>query len=135
MLGGPCLHIGNPIVVLVWCEEQTFLAITQVNQISIASEHNLHVVGLHFLADPSAKIDFQTLCLVLATILDDPEEQYNWCWSSNMDVTCEAVAGQFLHPVNPAVSVQMGKPVFLFDSLFLLMMAVSLYQELLPQDL
>jgi hypothetical protein len=134
-LGGPCLRIGNPIAVLVRCEEQTFLAIAQVNRISFASERNLHELGLHFLADPSAKVDFQILRLVPATILDDPEQQYDWCWSFGMDVTCEAVVGRFLHPVNPAVSVRTGKPAFLFDSSFLLTMAASLYQELLPHDL
>jgi hypothetical protein len=49
---------------------------------------------------------------------------------------CEVVLGRLLHPVNPAVSVRMmGKPMFLFESSFLLTMAASLHQELLPQDL
>ena len=53
-----------------------------------------------------------------------------------MDATCEDVAGRLLHPVNPAVSVRMaGDPTLLLESSFLLMMAASLYQELLPRDL
>jgi hypothetical protein len=102
---------------------------------SFASERNLVELGLHFLANNSAKIDFQILRLALATITDDPEQKYDWCWLFGIDATCEAVAGRLLHPVNPAVSVQMmGKPGFLFESSFLLTMAASLHQELLPQD-
>lgn len=135
-LGGPCLRIGNPIAVLVCCKNQIFLAIAQVNWLSFASECDLHELALHLLVDSSAKVDFQVLHLVPATVIDDPEEQYDWCWSLGMDTTCEGVAGWLLHPVNPAISVRTpGNLTFLFESSFLLTMAVSLHQELLPQDL
>lgn len=106
----------------------------QVNRLRFASK-DLHEIAIHLLADETAKIDFQILCLVPATVEDDPEQVHDWCWSLRMDVLCENIPGRFAHPINPSISVRTpGKPTFLFDSPFLVTMASSLFQELLPQD-
>jgi hypothetical protein len=135
-LGGPCLRIGNPVGTLVRCKDKVFLAIAQVNQLCFASESNLQELGIHLLPDSTAKVSFQVLRLLQATAVDDPEQQYDWCWSLGMDASCDDVPGWFVHPVNPAVSLRTpGKPTFLFESSFLLTLAASLHQELLPQDI
>ena len=109
--------------------------ITQVNQLYFASERDLQEIGLHLLADGSAKVGFQILHLVQATTVDDPKQQYNWCWSFRMDASCDNVPGRLVHPINLAVSMHNpGKPTFLFKSSFLLTLAASLHQELLPDD-
>ena len=84
-LGGPCLHIGNPVGVLVCCEDQVFLVIPQVNQLHFASKYDLQELEFHLLADGGAKVGFQILRLVQAITVDDPKQQYNWCWSFGMD--------------------------------------------------
>jgi hypothetical protein len=134
-LGAPCLHIGNPVAVLVRCEDLIFLTIAQINRLQFASEHDLQDLPLHLLADPTAKISFQILRLIPATTKDNRSHQYDWCWSQAMDACCDNIPGQLIHPVNPTISLQTsGKPTFLFESHFLMTMAATLYQELLPQD-
>ena len=134
-LGDPCLHIGNPIAILVQCEGQIFLAITQINGIHFASNNNLNEICLHHLADSSAKVNFQILQLIPATIVNNPTQEYDWCWSLQMEFTCDSVPGQFAHLINPSILVHMpGKPTYLLESSFLVSLASMLYEELLPQD-
>jgi hypothetical protein len=134
--GAPSLRIGNPIASLVQCENLIFLAIAEVNRLHFAGKNNLDEIGLHLLADGTAKVDFQILRLRPATEEDDPSQQYDWCWSLQMESTCDNVPGRFIHPLNPPVSVRMpGKPTFLFDSSFLVTISSSLFQELSPHDL
>jgi hypothetical protein len=134
--GAPSLRIGNPIASLVQCEELIFLAIAEVNRLHFAGKNNMDEIGLHLLADATAKVDFQILRLLPATEEDDPSQQYDWCWSLQMESTCDNVPGRFIHPLNPSVSVRMpGKPTFLFESSFLVTISSSLFQELLPYDL
>lgn len=130
-LGMLCLCIGNPIATLVQCEGNIFLAVAQ----GFASKNDLHRIAIHLLADDTAKVDFQILHLILATVEDDSEQVHDWCWSLQMEPLCKNVPGHFMHPINPTVSIQaLGKPTFLFESLFLVTLSSSLYQELLPQD-
>ncbi|RDB18817.1 hypothetical protein Hypma_014567 [Hypsizygus marmoreus] len=118
-LGAPCLRIGNPIATLVRCEGR-----------------HLDELGLHHLADDTAKVDFQILRLIPATVEDDPTQEHDWCWSLQMEAVCENIPGRLVHPVNPAISMRTpGKPTYLFESSFLVTLSASLHQELLPQDL
>jgi len=134
-LGTPCLCIGNPIVTLVQCERHVFLAVAQVNQLQFASKNNFHEIAVHLLADDMAKVDFQILCLTSATVEDDSEQVHDWCWLLQMEAQCKNIPGCFAHPINPTISIHTpGKPTFLFESLFLVTLSSSLYQELLPQD-
>ena len=134
-LGTPSLRIGNPIATLVQCEGHIFLVVAQVNQLRFASKNDVHEIAIHLLADDTAKVDFQILRLIPATADDDLELVHDWCWSLQMEGICENVPGRFAHPINPSISVRTpGKPTFLFESLFLVTMSSSLYQELLPQD-
>jgi hypothetical protein len=85
--------------------------------------------------DSSAKVDFQILRLLPATVEDNPTKEYDWCWSLEMEFTCDSVPGRFAHPINPSISVRMpGKPTYLLESSFLVSLASTLYEELLPQD-
>lgn len=134
--GNPSLHIGNPIASLVQCEDLIFLTIAEVNRIHFAGKSDLDEIGFHLLADGTAKVDFQILCLLPATEEDDPSQQYNWRWSLQMESTCDNVPGCFIQPLNPPVSVQIpGKPTFLFTSSFLVTISSSLFQELSPHNL
>ena len=134
-LGGPCLHIGNPVATLVQCEGLVFLAVAQVNQLQFASRSDLDEIAIHLLVDETAKVDYQILWLVPASVDDDPDQINGWCWSLDMEAFHKDILGRLVHPLNPSISVQTpGKPTFLFDSSFLAMMSSSLYQELLPQD-
>ena len=110
------------------------LAIAQVNWIRFASG-DLDGLPAHLLTDPTARIDYQILCLIPAMLDDDPIQVHNWCWSLNMEVSCDNVPGQDIHPINPSVSVQKpGSPTFLFKSTFLVTLSCTLFQELRPQD-
>jgi hypothetical protein len=132
----PSLRIGNPIASLVQCEDLIFLTITEVNWIHFAGKSDLDEIGLHLLADGTAKVDFQILCLLPGTEEDDLSQQYDWCWSLQMESTCDNVPGRFIQPLNPPVSVRIPeKPTFLFTSSFLVTMSSSLFQELSPHDL
>lgn len=133
-LGTPSLRIGNPIALLVRCEGLMVLAIAQVNQIRHASR-DLDDLAAYLLTDPTARIDAQILRLIPATLDDDPTQVHDWCWSLNMEASCDNVPGHYIHPINPSVSVQrMGNPTFLFESTFLVTLSCSLFQELRPQD-
>ena len=132
---GPFLRIGDPIALLVRCETLVVLAVAQVNRLRFASQSNLDELAVHFLADPTAKIDCQLLRLVPASIEDDPTQVHDWRWSMFMEATCENVDGQYVHLLNPSISVLIpGKPTFLFESSFLVNLSCSLFQELQPED-
>jgi len=46
-----------------------------------------------------------------------------------------SVPGRFAHPISPSISVRMpGKPTYLLESSFLVLLASTLYEELFPQD-
>ena len=133
-LGSPSLCIGNPVALLVRCEGMMVLAIAQVNWIRFVLR-DLDNLPAHLLADPTARIDTQILCLIPATLDDDPMQVHDWCWSLNMEVSCDNIPGQDIHPINPSVSVQKpGNPTFLFESTFLVTLSCTLFQELRPQD-
>lgn len=92
-------------------------------------------LAVHLLVDPTARVDAQILRIVPATLDDDPMQVHDWCWSLSMEVSCENIPGQNIHPINPSVSVQNpGKPTFLFESTFLVTLSCTLFQELRPQD-
>lgn len=134
-LGAASLRIGNPVASLVQCEGKIFLAIAQINRISFASQNSLESIALHLLVDSSAKVDYQILRLLPATIDDDPEGKHDWCWSLQMDGVCENIPGRLIHPVNPTISIKVpGKPTYLFESSFLVTLCASLHQELLPSE-
>ena len=69
---GPFICVGNPITLLVWCKTHIVIAMAQVNWLQFASQSNLDELAVHFLADPTAKINCQILCLVPASVEDDP---------------------------------------------------------------
>ncbi|KAF8269917.1 hypothetical protein EI94DRAFT_1798606 [Lactarius quietus] len=134
-LGTPSLCIGNPIAVIVQCEDLVVLAVAQVNRLKFAGKDNLNELPLHLLADPTAKVDSQILRLVPATLDDDPTQVHDWCWSLQMEVSCNNIPGQGVHPINPSLSVQrLGQPTFLFESTFLVTLSCNLFQELRPQE-
>src|ERR1700761_2223716 len=88
VLGAPSLCIGNPITVLVHCEGLVILAVAQVNQLKFTGKDNLTELPLHLLADPTTKVDSQVLHLVPATLDDNPTQVHNWCWSLQMEASC-----------------------------------------------
>ena len=92
-------------------------------------------LAVHLLADPTAKVDCQLLRLVPASVEDDPTQVHDWCWSMCMEAMCKNVDGQYVHPLNPSVSVlKPGKPMFLFESSFLVNLSCTLFQDLQPED-
>lgn len=133
--GTPSLHIGNPIATLVECEEHIFLAVAQVNRLQFASNNDIDEIAIHHLVDDTAKVDFQILHLISATIEDDPGQIHDWCWLLQIEALCENVPGRLAHSLNPSISIRTpGKPTFLFESSFLVTLSTTLYQELSPQD-
>ena len=111
------------------------MAIAQVNRLKFASRDNILELPIHLLTDPTAKVDAQILCLWQATIDDDPTQVHDWCWSLKMGSSCDDILGQYVHPINPSVSVhRAGNPTFLFEGAFLITLACSLFQELAPYD-
>ena len=134
-LGAASLRIGNPFAVLVRCEGLIVLAIAQVNRLKFASRDDLNELPLHLLVDPTARVDSQILRLHLATLEDDPTQVHDWCWSLQMEASCDNIPGQHVHPINPSVSIQSpGKPTFLFESTFLVTLSCGLFQQLRPED-
>lgn len=133
-LGTPSLRVGNLVALLVRCNGLIVLAVAQVNQLQFASR-DLDDLPTHLLANPTARIDAQILCLIPATLDDDPTQVHDWTWSLNMEALCDNVSGQNIHPINPSISIQkLGNPTFLFKSTFLVTLLCMLFQELRPQD-
>ena len=111
------------------------MAIAQVNRLKFASRENVLELPIHLLADPTAKVDAQIICLRPATLDDDPTQVHDWYWSSEMGSSCDNVPGHYVQPINPSVSVhQPGKPSFLFESEFLITLSCNLFQELSHRD-
>lgn len=132
---GPFLRVGDPIALLVRCETLVVLAVAQVNRLRIASHSDLDELAVPLLVDPTAKVDCQLLRLVLASVEDNPTQVHDWCWSMCMEATWENVDGQYIHSLNPSVSVlKPGKPTFLFESGFLVNLSCALFQDLWPED-
>ena len=135
VLGTPTLCIGNPIAIIVRCGTLIVLAITQVNWLKFAGKDNLSELPIHLLADRTARVDSQILCLVPATVDDNPTQVHDWCWSLQMEAACNNIPGQGVHPINPSLSIQRpGQPTFLFESTFLVTLSCNLFQELRPQE-
>ena len=135
LLGAPSLHIGNPIAILVRCEELVVMAVAQVNCLKFTSRDNLLELPIHLLTDPTAKVDAQILCLQQANLEDNLSRVHDWSWSSSIGPSCDDIVGQSIQPINPSVSVcRPGKPTFLFESNFLVTLSCTLFQELTPQD-
>ena len=134
-LGAASLRIGNPFAVLVRCKGLLVLAVAQVNHLKFASRDDLNELPLHLLVDPTARVDSQILHLHLATLEDDPTQVHDWCWTLQMEASCDDIPGQLVLPINPSVSIQSpGKPTFLFKSTFLVTLSCRLFQQLRPKD-
>ena len=111
------------------------MAIAQVNCLKFASRDNALELPIHSLTDPTAKVDTQIPNLQQATLEDDPTEMHDWSWFSRMGSLCNEVSGQYVQPINPSISIhQPGKPLFLFESDYLITLLCNLFQELSPQD-
>ncbi|KAJ7743229.1 hypothetical protein DFH07DRAFT_750018, partial [Mycena maculata] len=129
------LRIDNPICALVRCEGNLFLAVGAVNNLCLGSE-TVNELSLDFLANTSATVSFQIMCLVRTPVEDDLSQQYDWKWSQKMDGTCMNVSGRLIHPLNPTLSVRNpGKPTYLFESSELLAYGATLLEQILPEDI
>jgi hypothetical protein len=105
LLGTLCLYIGNSITILVRSERMIAMAIMQVSQLKFASSDNIFELPIYLLTDLTAKVDAQILCLWWATTDDDPTQVHDWCWSLKMGFSCDDILGQYVHLINPSVSV------------------------------
>ena len=56
------------------CEEQVFLALVNITGLKFGEEDNLQDLELRYLADKTAKVDFQILRMVPAAQDDDPSD-------------------------------------------------------------
>ena len=132
-LGEPCLQVGNPAAALVRCKENVFLALVNIIGLKFGRENDLQDLKLKYLADKTAKVDFQILHMVPAAQDDDPSDEYDWCWSQAMEVVCHDVPGWLICAVNPGIIIHgPGKPMYLFKSLALLVLAGYLHHHLSP---
>ncbi|KAJ7225165.1 hypothetical protein C8J57DRAFT_1252854 [Mycena rebaudengoi] len=75
--GIPAVRIGNPVALIVSCEDRLFLAVAQVSE--------------------------QILCLVPATLDDDPTQQNNRCWLFKLEAICMNILGNLIHPLKPSI--------------------------------
>ena len=135
-LGEPCLRVGNPAAALVRCKEKVFLALMNIIGLRFGGETDLQDLELKYLADKTAKVDFQILRMVPAAQDDDPSDEYDWCWSQAMEVACHDVPGRLICMVNPGIIIhEPGKPMYLFKSLALLVLAGYLHRHLSPRNI
>ncbi|KAJ7793160.1 hypothetical protein B0H14DRAFT_2393771, partial [Mycena olivaceomarginata] len=129
------LRIDNPICTLVRCEEQLFLAIGAINNLSFGSEQ-VQEISLDLLADRDAKVGFEIMTLVRTTVDIDPTEKHDWCWSQAMDRAFNDVPGRLVQPLNPTLSIRNPtKPTYLFESSELMAFGVTLLERLSPEDI
>ncbi|KAJ6456747.1 hypothetical protein C8R45DRAFT_844729, partial [Mycena sanguinolenta] len=134
-LGAASLRVGNPVALVVSCEDRLFLAVGQALNLSLSSS-SVFSIPLDMLVDSSAKVSVQILRISRATIADDPTEKHDWHWTQKFEETCMNVAGNLIHPMNPEVSVlQAGKPTYLFDSGTLITAAATIHDQMRPTDL
>ncbi|KAJ7177628.1 hypothetical protein C8R46DRAFT_1029251 [Mycena filopes] len=132
VLGLPCLRIDNPIATLVRCEDQLFLAIGSVNGLHLGSQ-SLDELNTSLLADASAEVSFQIMCLARTNTDDDPTQRHDWLWSREMDGSSLRAPGCLVQPLNPTLSTRGVKPTYLFDTSELLIVAASLHEQILPR--
>ncbi|KAJ6616570.1 hypothetical protein B0H10DRAFT_2219397 [Mycena sp. CBHHK59/15] len=133
-LGAPSLRIGNPVALVVSCEDKLFLAVAQINNLTLASSSVLSI-SLDMLVDSSARVSGQIFRILRATVADDPSEKHDWRWSLKFEATCAIVPGNLIHPMNPAVSILVaGKPTYLFDSATLITAATTIHDQMRPAD-
>ena len=53
-------------------------------------------LSTHLIGDTTAKVSFQILSIVPATVKDDPSKKYDWRWAWNMEATCHDVPGELI---------------------------------------
>jgi hypothetical protein len=118
----------------VECEKKLYLAVAHVNQLHFAGNGDLMTLSTHLLVDATAKVSFQILRIVPATVEDDPSKEYDWCWARNMEATCHDVPGELIQPINPEFLYKDGKAMYLLDSNFLLTVTADLLDRLTHQS-
>ena len=117
-LSEPCLWIGNLAATLVRCEEQVFVALVNIIGLKFGGENDLQDLELKYLADKTAKVNFQILHMVPATQDDDPSNRSCMLWHFWVaDLVVNS--GIIIHKPE--------KPMYLFKSLALLVLAGYLH--------
>ncbi|THU89597.1 hypothetical protein K435DRAFT_821336 [Dendrothele bispora CBS 962.96] len=128
LLGPPALCIGHPIVTVVRCAEDVFLAVAEVIGITYMSNNNVQGLNLELLGSDNTKISYQILRLIPATVQDDPTEEHDWIWKQTMELCCTDVPGRLIHAFNPDLAIipESAQAVYLFDSATLVTTAAQL---------
>jgi hypothetical protein len=131
--GGSTIQIDSPVSMLVKCEDNIFLCIGEVNDITFDSNH-LEEIAVEMLTEPSVFVSLQLLFFVPASTEDDPELHHNWRWSGKRGDTLHA-SGHLIESINPAVRTHVaGKPFYLFDSGTLMAIGHSIFECIHPED-
>lgn len=127
------LKLDTPFATLVRCQDHIFVGIGEVNDI-VLETHHLESIPIDQLAHPKAYVSYQLLCVVPATVDDDPSQQHDWCWSLRRGPSLR-IPGRLLEPLNPATNVtEPGKPFYLFESGALMAIGHLLFERLNASD-
>lgn len=82
---GPSVFVSNPVVTLIQCEGNIFLAIIQVGDISIDQTSVLEIRS-EFLVESVVTIQFQIYHITEITDPNNPDCNDNdWKWNCNME--------------------------------------------------
>lgn len=133
VFGAPCIFLSEPIATLVSCNKHLFLAIAEVNNITIDAVP-VEQIGLDILWEDTVKVSYQIVHLVPTNTLDDPSLKHDWRTRGMLDIT-STVSGRLVQPVNPVISTATPhKPFYLWESSVLMALASSLVERIFHRD-
>ncbi|KAF8054223.1 hypothetical protein FPV67DRAFT_1763516 [Lyophyllum atratum] len=126
--GDNTVSVDLPVATLFRCENNLFLCIGEVIDITFGSEH-VDELSVQYLSEPSVFVRYQVLDIVPATEEDDPELKHDWRWSRRRGVTHQ-VAGRLVLPINPPVCTHVtGEPFYLLESGVLMALGTTLLER------
>jgi hypothetical protein len=132
---GPSLFVGDPVATLIQCEGNIFLAIVQVNDISVDHTSVLEIRP-QFLVESIIMVQFQIYQFMEITNPSDPDHNdADWKWSRRMESQILKTPGSCIQVIDPAVSTRISfQPVYLFKTEELRGLAASLFSSISQEE-
>jgi len=121
----PSLSVLQPIATLVFCDQQLFLCIAEVNGLFLDGK-SIEDIPVSILPEKIAQVSYQALRLIPATLSDVPDGKHDWRSSSLFTLSAK-VPGALVQPINPSIATHIpGNSFFVFETSVLMAITVNL---------
>ena len=129
-LDEPSLSVLQPIATLVFCDQQLFLCIAEVNGLFLDSR-SVKDIPISILSEKISQVSYQALRLIPATLSDVSDGKSDW-QSLSLFTLLAKVSGALVQPMNPSVATHIpGNSFFIFETSVLMAITVNLQDRVI----